>query len=138
MFYLFIFESIGTSELMLIGLVALIVFGPRKLPEFARTIGKTINEFRRSTDDFKRTWQQEIDLEGAKKDISSLTDLQTEDSIKTERTIGGSLSTVMIEKNNQPEIKEIDKNTFDEKSVKEEKAEIPEITKPNSEKRDWL
>jgi len=67
MFYLFIFESIGTSELMLIGLVALIVFGPRKLPEFARTIGKTMNEFRHSTDDFKQIWQQEIDLEGAKK-----------------------------------------------------------------------
>ncbi len=51
MFYIFIFESIGTSELMLIGLVALIVFGPRKLPELARTIGKTMAEFRRSTDD---------------------------------------------------------------------------------------
>jgi TatA/E family protein of Tat protein translocase len=53
MYYAFILESIGTSELILIGLVALIVFGPRKLPEFARTLGKMMNEFRRSTDDFK-------------------------------------------------------------------------------------
>ncbi|HXG82897.1 MAG TPA: Sec-independent protein translocase protein TatB [Pyrinomonadaceae bacterium] len=138
MFYLFIFESIGTSELMLIGLVALIVFGPRKLPEFARTIGKTMNEFRRTTDDFKRTWEQEIDLEGAKKDIASLTDLQTENSIQTERTIGRNPSPVTVEEINPPEIKEIDKNAFDEKLVTEEKAEIPEIAKPNSEKRDWL
>ncbi len=137
MFYLFIFESIGTSELMLIGLVALIVFGPRKLPELARTLGKTINEFRRSTDDFKRSWEREVDLEGTKKDLASLTDLQTENSIKTEQTIGRSLSSVPAE-SVQPEIKEIDKNAFDEKAVKEEKAAIPEFTKPNSEKRDWL
>jgi Tat protein translocase TatB subunit len=131
MFYLFIFESIGTSELMLIGLVALIVFGPRKLPEFARTIGKTMNEFHRSTDDFKQTWQQEIDLEGAKKDIASLTDLQTENSIPTERTIGKNPSSVMV-KTKPPGIKEIDKNTFDEKLKKVEKAEIQETSKPET------
>lgn len=138
MFYLFILESIGTSELMLIGLVALIVFGPRKLPELAKTIGRTINEFRRTTDDFKRTWEQEIDLEGAKKDISSLTDLQSEDFRQTERTIGRSLSPVMIKEINQPEIKEIDKNTFDEKLVREEKEKLPVVANPIDEKRDWL
>ncbi len=57
--YIFIFESIGTSELMLIGLVAMIIFGPRKIPELAKTIGKVMTEFRRSTDDFKKTWERE-------------------------------------------------------------------------------
>ena len=44
--YLFILESIGTSELLLIGLVALIFLGPRKLPDLARTLGKVMNEAR--------------------------------------------------------------------------------------------
>lgn len=60
---LFIFESIGTSELILIGIVALIVFGPRKLPELARTIGKTMADFKKTTNEFKDTWEREVDLE---------------------------------------------------------------------------
>ncbi len=63
MLYLFILESIGTSELVLIAFIALIVFGPRKLPQMARTIGKAMSEFRRSTDDFKRTWEKEVKFE---------------------------------------------------------------------------
>lgn len=137
MFYLFILESIGTSELVLIGLVALIIFGPRKLPELARTIGRTMNEFRRSTDDFKKTWQQEIDLEGTKKDIASLTDFRVDESTDEERTISKNLTPA---KTNQPEIKEIDKSFFDQKMSEGEKEtlEIPEIVKTNTEKRDWL
>lgn len=139
MFYLFIFESIGTSELMLIGLVALIVFGPRKLPELARTIGRTMNEFRRSTDEFKKTWEQEIDLEGTKKDMAMLTDLRVENSIMSEQTISKNLSPVKSE-TVQPEIKEIDKGAFDKKfaKVETEMTEISKITKPNVEKRNWL
>lgn len=63
MMFLFIFESLGTSELILIGIVALIVFGPRKLPELARTIGKTMADFRKTTNEFKETWEKEVDLE---------------------------------------------------------------------------
>ena len=139
MFYLFIFESIGTSELMLIGLVALIVLGPRKLPELARTLGRTMNEFRRSTDDFKRTWEQEIDLEETKKDFALLTDLRVENSIKDEKTISRTTSTDKSE-TLKPEIKEIDKETFEKELRKQETAKIaePEIIKVNTEKRDWL
>lgn len=63
MYLLFIFESIGTSELILIGIVALIVFGPRKLPEIAKKFGKTMSEFRNATNDFKQTWEREVNLE---------------------------------------------------------------------------
>ena len=139
MFYLFIFESIGTSELILIGIVALIVFGPRKLPELARTIGRTMNEFRRSTDDFKKTWQQEIDLEGIKKETAMLTDLDAENSIKSEPTISRDSLPAKPE-TLQPAIKEIDKDVFD-KLVAEGKIETAEVSataKTNSEKRDWL
>ena len=61
--YLFIFESIGTSELILIGIIALIFLGPRKLPSIAKTIGKTMADLRNTTNEFKATWEREVDFE---------------------------------------------------------------------------
>ncbi|MBA2340812.1 MAG: twin-arginine translocase TatA/TatE family subunit [Pyrinomonadaceae bacterium] len=62
MFFLFL-ESIGTTELILILVVALVVFGPRKLPELGRSLGRSIGEFRRASEDFKRTWEMEVEAE---------------------------------------------------------------------------
>ena len=61
--FLFILESIGTSELILIGIIALIFLGPRKLPEIAKKIGKVMADFRNTTNEFKSTWQREVDFE---------------------------------------------------------------------------
>lgn len=61
--FLFIFESIGTSELLLIGIVALIFLGPRKMPEMARKIGKMMAEFRGTANEFKETWQKEVNFD---------------------------------------------------------------------------
>lgn len=142
MFYLFIFESVGTSELMLIGLVALIVFGPRKLPELAKTIGKTMAEFRRSTDDFKQTWQQEIDLEESAKNPVSLTDLQAASGTKNENSISRNLTTGEngIKTPDLPEIKEINKTDFDKNFADREiqESEQPKFAKHTVDKRDWL
>src|SRR5207249_12104418 len=60
---LFILDSLGNSELLLILVAALIFFGPRKLPQLSRQIGKSLSEFRRASDDFKRTWEREVNLE---------------------------------------------------------------------------
>lgn len=57
---LLIGESIGWQELILIGALALIIFGPRKLPQLGRTIGKYMAEFRRATQEFKSTWESEV------------------------------------------------------------------------------
>lgn len=62
---LLILESIGTQELILIAIVALVLFGPRKLPEIGRTLGKYLADFRRVSDEFKNTWQTEVELEEA-------------------------------------------------------------------------
>ena len=56
-------ESIGTTELLVILVVALVVFGPRRLPELGRKLAKGMGEFRRVSDDFKRTWEREVDLD---------------------------------------------------------------------------
>jgi sec-independent protein translocase protein TatA len=70
---LLIFEFLGTTELMVIALVALIIFGPRKLPEIGRSVGKSIAEFKRASDDFKRTWEYEVELEGRKPALDAAT-----------------------------------------------------------------
>lgn len=63
MVFLFIFESIGTSELILIGIIALIFLGPRRLPEMARKLGKIMADFRTTTNEFKQTWEREVNFE---------------------------------------------------------------------------
>lgn len=57
------FGSIGGTELMVIMLIALLIFGPRKLPELGRSIGKGLSEFKRASNDLKRSLEQEIDAE---------------------------------------------------------------------------
>jgi TatA/E family protein of Tat protein translocase len=60
---LLVFEFLGTTELMVIAFVALIIFGPRKLPEIGRKVGQSLAEFKRASEDFKRTWEYEVETE---------------------------------------------------------------------------
>lgn len=55
------FGQIGMSELLVILVIVLLVFGPRKLPELARGIGKAMNEFKRAADDVKQELQIDYD-----------------------------------------------------------------------------
>ena len=66
--FLFIFEGLGTSELLLILVVALVLFGPRKLPQLSRSLGKSLANFKRASEDFKQTWEKEVAREGAIKE----------------------------------------------------------------------
>jgi TatA/E family protein of Tat protein translocase len=63
-----ILDSLGSTELLFILVIALMFFGPRKLPQLSRTIGKSLAEFRKASEDFKRTWEREVALESARSD----------------------------------------------------------------------
>lgn len=65
MHQLLFLEFIGTSELLVVLVVALIVFGPRKLPELGRSLGQALHQVRSASEDFKRTWETEAQLETA-------------------------------------------------------------------------
>ena len=67
--FLLILDSLGNSELLVILGAALIFFGPRRLPQLSRQIGKSLAEFRRASEDFKRTWEREVNLENFEKGI---------------------------------------------------------------------
>jgi Tat protein translocase TatB subunit len=55
--------SIGGAELVLILLLALLLFGPRKLPQIGRTLGRALTDLRRATTDFKTNLEREVNLE---------------------------------------------------------------------------
>jgi TatA/E family protein of Tat protein translocase len=86
---LLILESLGSTELLFILVMALVFFGPRKLPQLSRTLGKNLAEFRKASEDFKRTWEREVSLE--EPNSSSMggnpTMLPTENSILNEAKV---------------------------------------------------
>ena len=55
--------SLGMPEILIILVIALIVFGPRKLPELGKSLGKSLAQFRRASEDFKRQWEDEVTIE---------------------------------------------------------------------------
>jgi Tat protein translocase TatB subunit len=57
------FGTLGGPELFLIFVVALIIFGPRKLPEIGKSLGKMMGEFRRASNDFRNTIETEVEAE---------------------------------------------------------------------------
>ncbi len=68
--------NLGFPEIMIIFVIALLVFGPRKLPELGKSLGKSLAEFKKATNDLKKTWEEEVkaeeeDLKKIQKDINS-------------------------------------------------------------------
>jgi sec-independent protein translocase protein TatA len=57
------FGTLGGPEIFLILVVALIVFGPRRLPDIGKSVGKMLAEFRKASNDFKRTIEDEVEAE---------------------------------------------------------------------------
>jgi len=55
--------SLGMPEILMILVIALIIFGPRKLPELGKTLGQSLAQFRRASEDFKRQWEDEVVME---------------------------------------------------------------------------
>jgi sec-independent protein translocase protein TatA len=60
------FGSIGMPELIIIFVIALIIFGPRKLPELGKSLGKSIAEFKKASNELRNTLEEEIRLEEQK------------------------------------------------------------------------
>jgi TatA/E family protein of Tat protein translocase len=57
------FGSLGMQELIVIFVIALIIFGPRKLPELGRSLGKSLSEFKRASNELRNTLEDEVRIE---------------------------------------------------------------------------
>ena len=60
------FGSIGMPELIIIFVIALVIFGPRKLPELGRSLGKSLAEFKKASNELRNTLEEEIRIEEQK------------------------------------------------------------------------
>ena len=66
--------TLGTQEIIVIFVLALVLFGPKKLPELGRTIGKALTEFRRHSNDLKATFEREMhNLERESEQLNQIT-----------------------------------------------------------------
>jgi len=63
------FGPIGMQELIIIFVIALIVFGPRKLPQLGKSLGKSIAEFKRASNELRSTLEEEIRVEETRREI---------------------------------------------------------------------
>lgn len=64
------FGSLGMPELIVIFVIALIIFGPRKLPELGKSLGKSIAEFKKASNELRNTLEEEIRLEEQRTDAA--------------------------------------------------------------------
>lgn len=136
--FLFILESIGTQELIIIGIIALIIFGPRKLPELARTIGRTMADFRKVTSEFKSTWEKEV------AEDKEMLEKLAEDPLKEEKPFESVAKSETQQKLLTPAVKELTPEEIakifpnQETKTKEVVTEETQSETVTLSKRDWL
>jgi TatA/E family protein of Tat protein translocase len=73
-----VFGSVGMPEMILIFVVALLLFGPRKMPQIGRSIGRALGEFRRASNEFKRTIEDEVaadEIREVEQDLKEIKDV---------------------------------------------------------------
>lgn len=133
--------NIGLPELLIIVAIALIVFGPNKLPELARAFGKAMREFRKATEEVKESFQAETkDLEELKSTLNEerdkfLTDLTEGVSETSEETSTPSKATIETLAQSEASVSaetpplEEASTSLEEEKVEEEKKKEPEGAK---------
>ncbi len=125
--------------MMLVGLVALLVFGPRKIPELARKAGKIVNELRQVSNEFRTTWEREVNLDDEEKKAFDFSDdalgMQTIAPPEDE----GEPATVKSEAETKPvseapEIREIS----DPEKIDQLKSQVSPAPDESNDKQNWL
>lgn len=146
--FAFILESLGATELIFILAIALIFFGPRKLPQLARSMGKGLAEFRKASDDFKRTWEREVAMESGpteqERSILDTNELREEENTNVENADTSLEAAPQLEPANTEGIVPRDDSPYATAEATPESSPEPvpvpaETTQPEPlRKHDWL
>jgi sec-independent protein translocase protein TatB len=131
-----ILETLSTTELLFILVIALIFFGPRKLPQLARSIGKSVAEFRKASEDFKRTWEREVALETSRIESAAHSMLDMDSDLAPAQNPAAE---AMVEPPD-PELV-VPRNgstpTTSEQTVSASDSDLEKNATANSQKQDW-
>ncbi|HEX7294164.1 MAG TPA: twin-arginine translocase TatA/TatE family subunit [Pyrinomonadaceae bacterium] len=132
--YALILETLSSTELLFILVIALIFFGPRRLPQLARSIGKGMAEFRKASEDFKRTWEREVAMETAKlqSEAHSILDMEGSDYEST------TTAEPYVEPADSSLVVARESSTSNAAGESVPAAETNAQATPNSRKHDWL
>ena len=76
--------NLGMPEILMILVIALIIFGPRKLPELGKSLGHGLAQFRKASDDFKRQWEEEVEVEKRRLDTAPMVEAASHTEIAAE------------------------------------------------------
>jgi len=143
---LLILESLGSTELLFILVMALVFFGPRKLPQLSRSLGKSLAEFRKASEDFKRTWEKEVSLEESDvRAIANDTVLPEGNSILNNEKAARPLQPPMIEAVRPDQViarqaSGVERLAADKTGLSPDQSEFEAVTEEtrHSSKQDWL
>jgi Tat protein translocase TatB subunit len=137
--YLFILDSLGNTELLLILAAALIFFGPRRLPQLGRQVGKSLAEFRRASEDFKQTWEREVNLDNFEKGIEPESHFlsSASDKIRAAREAAARELNGVFEESKPapPAIAPVEAELVEPRNTQSSSAEPPVTEQP---KHEWL
>ncbi len=75
--------NLGMQEILVIFVVALLVFGPRKLPEIGKSLGKGLAEFKKASNELRQTWEEEVRLDKEKEAIANIPEESAADPQKS-------------------------------------------------------
>jgi TatA/E family protein of Tat protein translocase len=118
--------SIGFPELILIFVVVLLIFGPKKLPEFAKFLGKAIREFKSTVDEAKSAIESEIEKVDLDSDLKTI-DRQVKDTLNADDLYRDVTAVVRTEE------KEIADSLKGESPAEKKTADGEEKSKPESD-----
>jgi sec-independent protein translocase protein TatB len=135
---LLILESLGSTELLFILIMALVFFGPRKLPQISRSLGRSLAEFRRASDDFKRTWEREVALENPLADTPNQRPSLEENGLLADESSVDSVNEYPLEAlPSEDAIPRERRTIMEDPSHTETETKTSTASEPQ-QKRDWL
>ena len=137
------FGTLGGPEVILILVVALIVFGPRRLPEIGKSMGKMLAEFRKASNDFKRTIEDELEAEKSRESppapspapesaaaVTDVTDVKASNATATDATATGATAAALPEAAAAPEVAAPPAPSFDGAETSGTPESEPKIERP--------